>query len=768
MDLPPELSSEFLRPLVNGWLGKIKAAEDYRAPWAEMAAEAMDFYAKSARALWDEKAGKRIFRGPMQSKFRMTINKAFELVAIYGPSLMWDVPHRQVLPRPMFELPPELFGAQDDPNAQFMLQQMQSEKAAQDAKDKALASLLQGWLNYTAVESGLAYQSEMAVIDALVKGRGCLWVSHYHPPHSQRTLTGAERDWPENLLIDPDFDSLEDAKWIARKQCKPVWEVEREFKLPPGTLKGKATLESQWSKGERSSDGGASAKRAAGQTNDLIEYYEIYSKTGIGVRLTGMETTLKDRFEEVVGDYAYLVVCKSVPWPLNCPTEFLRGNATTDEVRKRFSWPCPLWADDVWPVKCLDFYPDPESAYPIPPLAPVMGPLKFLNTMMGHLCNRIWSSSRDFIAVAESAMASMKKTFESGDDLCLISVPELQGDIKKAISFLQQPQTNLDVWRIIEAVSEWFDKGSGLTEFHYAMNPQGTQNRSAEESKNKASAAGIRPEYMQRKVVDWQGQVAATEAFLSRWYVTGEDVQRLMGQTGRRLWEQFVMSSDVEDVVRQMNYTVAASSIRRPNKERDVANMNAFMQSPFMATIGEYAAATGNFEPLNQLLQKYGDAAEMDLSTIRLEAPEPQPNPEQQMMEQEMQMDQQRLEGDMALKQQEIEGKRQEMEMKAALSQLQLEQKEREIDLEAHKSQMELQFDSQKFEQQLAQDNQKHAMDMRMQAVMGAQKVQQSRIESQGKIDQQRAVGKEKVAAAKAMAKAKPKPAAKPKTGAKK
>jgi hypothetical protein len=389
--------------------------------------------------------------------------------------------------------------------------------------------------------------------------------------------------------------------------------------------------------------------------------------------------------------------------------------------------------------------------------------------MLGHLCNRIWSSSRDFIAVAESAMNTMKKHIESGNDLCIIPVPELHNDISKVISFLQQPQTNLDVWKIIEAVSEIFDKGSGLTEFHYAMNPQGTQNRTAEESKNKASAAGIRPEYMQKKVVEWQGRIAATEAFLSRWYVTGDDVQRLLGQTGRTLWEQFVMSSDVEDVVRQMSYSVGASSIRRPNKERDVANMNAFMQSPFMATIGEYAGATGNFEPLNQLLQTYGDAADMDLSTIRLEAPEPQPDPEQQKIEQEMQMEQQRQEGDMQLKQMDMQSKQQQMELDAAKAQMDLQMKQAEMDFAMRKSAIELQFDQHRHEQEMEQDTQRHALDMRHQAVAGQQKVQQSFIEGKHKVDQQRAIGKEKVAATKAMAKAKPKATnGKPKTGAKK
>lgn len=767
MDLAPELSQEFLRPLVNGWIGKLDAAKQYRSQWEDIATECMDFYARSATAMWDTSVGKRIFKGSMQSKFRISINKAFELVAVYGPGLMWNIPHRQVLPRKPFEIPLEMFGSPDDPQAQMLLQSAQAEMMQRLTTQKAIASLMQGRLNYTAIESNLERHSEMAVIDAMVKGRGCLWLEKYSPPTSRRTLTGAFRDPPENLFIDPDFDSLDKAKWIARRRVMPVWECERLFKLEPGSLKGRATLESEWSKGERTGDSGSSSRRAAGQTNDLIEFYEIYSKTGVGVRLTGMETIVKDKLDAVVGDYAYLAIAKSVPYPLNCPTESLRKGMSSDEVRKRFEWPCPLWADNEWPVACLDFYIDPESSWPIAPLAPGLGELKFLNVFMGHLCNRIWSSSRDFIVVLESAMADLEEHLKKGEDLCVIPLKDIQGSVDKVIGFLKQPEVNKDVWTILEAVSELFDKRTGLTEFHYAMNPEGTQNRTAEESKNKRFAAGIRPEYMQKKVVEWQGKVASIEAMLTRWYVTGEDVQPQFGNIGRQLWEQFVMSSDVEDVTRQMEYTVAASSISRPNRDRDSQNVQALLQSPLVPLIQEYAMATGNIDPINALISKYGEVNDMDLSDIRLETPEkPEVDPEQQKLEQEMQMEQQRLEGEMQLKGMDMELKRQELEAKAALAQIQMQIKEREMELKAQEGEMKLAMDAQQHQQALQQDSQKHALDMRQQAVMGQQKIVQNRIEGITKVEQTKAMGKEKIAATKAMAKAKPKPA--PKVKAKK
>lgn len=761
MDLPLELQTEFLRPLVNGWIAKIEAADRYRQRWKEVADECVMFYARSAAAMTNPSLGSKFFKGSSKSKFKISINKAFELVAIYGPSLIWDIPHRRVEPKTLLELSPEVFGDPNDQMAQMLFQQSQMELAQMAAQDKALASLLQTWLNYTAVEGNLSSQSEMAVIDALVKGRGCMWVKPYSPPSSQRTLTGAFRDPPENLYVDPDFDTMEDAKWIARKCVHPVWEVERKYGLEPGSLKGKASLESNWTRSERVGDPNAANRRSAGESNDLIEYYEIWSKCGVGVRMTGMETVVKDHFDDVVGDYAYLVVSRSIPYPLNCPTEALRKGATDEDVKKRFEWPIPCWADNKWPVELLDFYRDTDHSWPIAPLAPAMGELKFINVMMGHLCNRIWTSSRDFIAVAESAMADLKKVLEEGEDQTIIPIKDFQGGIDKMIAFLQQPQTNLDVWRILEAVSESFDKRTGLTEFHYAQNPDGAQSRSAEDSRNKASAAGIRPQYMQKKVVEWQSNIAGAEAFCARWFVTGDDVQRLLGGVGRYLWENTVMSSDVEDVVRQMHYSVSASSIRRPNKERDAQNMQSIMQSPFLQIMGEYAAATGNFDPLNKMLHRFGDAIELNLSDIQLEAPET--NPAAEAAAQEQQMEQQRLEGEMQLKQMDMQAKQQAMEMDAAKAQADIALKQQQMQMDAQAKMLELEFDAKRHEQEIQQDQQRHTLDMQQSALMGVQKIQQSQVEGQAKVEQQKAIGEQKVAQAKKMAQQKPKPAAKKK-----
>jgi len=82
-------------------------------------------------------------------------------------------------------------------------------------------------------------------------------------------------------------------------------------------------------------------------------------------------------------------------------------------------------------------------------------------------------------------------------------------------------------------------------------------------------------------------------------------VAPLLGPAGAMLWKQYVEGSDVELVSRQFNYTIAASSIRRPNRERDVANYQQVMNL-FAPTMQGYGQQTGNYDPFNGMVGEWG------------------------------------------------------------------------------------------------------------------------------------------------------------------
>ncbi len=742
----PLITTEFMKPIVTGWLGKINLAIKHKKPFSDVAEQCMGFFSGDIGFMWSDKFRSKFMKGGLAPKFKMTMCKAFELVALFGPVLYWKNPQRRCQTRKPLELTPDLFG--DDQNAMFMFQQQQQEQQQWMSKNRIRAQLMERYLNYTPGEmpgGGLSEHAQQAITEALVKGRGCLWTEPYEFPGSKRSLTGCFYDTVDNLLIDPDAESLDDAKWIARRCVHPVWQVEREYNLPEGALTNKGNLESGNSQGESEGNDFADYHRKKGETFDLLVYYKIWSKGGVGARLTGVTTELKDSFDRVVGDYAYLVVAPNVPFPLNAPKAKI-ATALDEDVQRMFQWPIPYWTDDRWPVCVLDFYREPRNAWPIAPLKPGLGELTFMNVIVSHLANRIWSSSRDFLAILKSAATEVKDKILNGEDLAVIELNEIHGSITDVVQFLQHPPTNFDAWRILDRVSEIFDKRVGLSELLYALNPGDAQSRSAMDASTKQSAASVRPEYMAGRVEDWMSECARQEKFCARWFIEASDVQPLLGQTGAYLWEQHVTNVDPEIVIREMDATVEAGSVRKPNKERDQQNLNTIM--PTLAPmLSAHADVTGDTRPLNALLKQWGEAIEQPMDALQMgpRTPMPPPPEVQQQMQQEQQMQQQEHAAELQGKQMDLQAKVVDAQAKAQQAEMDAKQKQAEMVFKM----LEMRQKGQEFQQGLYQKAEEHQLDLQM----------QQRSHSLNLI-QQRQKGQQDIQIAKAKARATPRPSA--------
>lgn len=770
---------EFLRPMVSGWLSKIELAltSQPRKKWKEVADECLMFYSRSAAAMWDPLYAKKFWRGMKPPRTRVSINKAFEFVAVFGPNLLWDVPHRTAAPKKILELPQEAF---PDPQMYEAIMQMAAQEHAQA---KLVSYLSECWLNYTPKEmpgNGMAGHNELAVLDAMLVGQGCLWPAPYSFPGSQKTLTGCFHERPGDLIIDPDFPSFQKAKWIARRHTQAYWEVEKRFGLPAGSLKNKATLESSWHYAEmstRETEGQMSGERKSGKTNDLIVWYEIWSKLGTGARMTGMPSSIKNHLEEVVGDYAYICVCPDSPYPLNCSSDFIRNGASSDAVRRAFEWPVPLWSDDRWPVERLIFYEDPESPYPIPPMAPALGELKAMNAIVSWLVNRTWQSSRQMYAVLGQYYDDMKKVLDDGSDLDVFAIPPGNADdIRKIVQVLENKEVNADPWKVLEILSNNFDKRMGMTPFVYGQNEDGTQDRTASTTEARKSAVSARPEYMQKKVVEWQSRVAGLEAILMWLFVKADDVMPLMGQAGAMLWKQHIEDGDPEVILRQTKFEIAASSIRRPNLERDIADLNE-LSSRFLPMVQARGELTGDYEQANGFLKKFGEQHDMDMEGLMFPAKDPN-DPNAQLDQQLKQAEVQKTQAEAAKAQSEAQQnpaalKAQELQMKAGMDQqkmqMDMQQSQQEMAMELKKleaelqakmielqlkiaeNKMEMQMAQQQHQQEMQQQKEAGQVDLAVKAATGAQQVQQG----QQQMAIQREQGATQVAVAKAQAKTK-------------
>lgn len=602
------------------------------------------------------------------------------------PPMPWPPPPPQPPPPidPNIQQPMQLW--------QWGQQQQQQETVAANVR----CQLLEEWLNYVPDEipyGGLTTHSRLAIIDALVKGMGCLWTSPYIFPGSERAIVGSFYDTVDNLLIDPDATSLGDATWIAQRVVAPIHQVEEEFSLTAGSLEGKGgSVVSQQKMAPIGSttSSGDQRKDKVGRTSELITYYKIWSKCGVGTNLVShFDPDMKSNLERVSGKFTFLCVCSNLTYPLNLPADQLE-NMSDEEVAKRLEWPFPSWRDDKWPVSTIQFYPRLNNVWPLAPLAPALGELTFLQVVMSHLADRVVKSSRDFIAVLQSAGAEIEDAIKNGGDLTVLKLTEVHQDIGKVVQFLHQPSVNNDMWQIIDRINRLFEQRTGLTDF--LMGQPGTQSRSATDAQIKGNNLSVRPDDMRMRVEEFQRNACVLEKQATRWFIQPADVELLFGKVGSYLWERYITSQPVEAVFRDTDCTIEPGSAARPDEAKDVENINTLAQ--FVGPILQQVyMQTGNPQPLNWLLQNIADAHKLNLNGFSLPAPpppqQPQLDPNQQAAQQmELQQKQLELQGQQAKQQGDLQFLQAKGQMDSARFALEMQKLQTELQLKQQEAQV--------------------------------------------------------------------------------
>lgn len=556
-------------------------------------------------------------KGQPKPSVAMSVNKTAELVQLFGPALYWKNPTCQVNPRKHPDIPLSLFGNPNDPMTQAIVMPLMQQMSQSGDVDKMRGVLLESYLNYLPEAVALKENMRDCIDETIIKGMGCLWHEVYRPVGSPHKLVGSFYDSVDNLVIDPDQECIEQAKWIGKRCCKPVWEVELEYGLPPGTLKGNYESHSQVAAVQSIAD---DYKRKEGKTNDLLVYWKIWSKMGLGALLRGIdkEATKADRF----GRYVHLVFCEEYEYLINLPPS-IWGNE--QEMYRRAQWETPFWADDAWPMSELAFHRVPRQVWPMSHLSPGMGELKFINWAYSFLASRMQKTSRSFIGILKAASEEFKTKVLEGTDLELIEIESSLGrSINEIVQFLDHPEVHGDFIKVIEMVERNFEKRVGLNELMYGESAR--QFRSAEEASVKQSNLNIRPDDMANKVEDFATCVFRSQAIMARWHCDSKDVTPVFGPVVANLWQQYVATANLPEIVHQLQYRTEANSAKKPNKSKQADDANKMMQMVF-PLLSQFAMQTGNVAPLNALLDFWGDANDVDMSQMKIPPPPMAPPP---------------------------------------------------------------------------------------------------------------------------------------------
>ena len=658
-----------LAPLVKRWEQVLSTAKQVRKKefdtWAD---EAMQFFDGPATWMWDDVQksirenkggaghGGFLASGAAMPEFKMSVNRLFEAVAMFGPALYHQNPTIAVNSRMRPEISIDSYYANNeqarellsmvpameqgliaDENVMNMVLDVQEEysRVVEDtAREQRIntdhASLLAELANYAQQEGNKRDESRMAITEAIITGMGLLEVRVETPPSGGVKVPRSRYRTVKDLLVDPDAKYWRDVTWIALRSIEPCNKVEEKFGLPPGSLKGHyARASSMKNKSAVTSPRGGDG-RVAGVTHDLVEYWEVYSKNGIGqnLKVDGNDKDKKEKSEAdqfiealggALGDFTYLAICKDVKFPLNLSPWLLNGE-DHEKVLESASWEVPYWddyaTDGGWPIARLAFYNKPGKVWPISMVKPCIGELRFINWCMSFIADKVAVGSKIYVAAIKEAGESIRSQLKSGDGpFSFVELERISGkSINELISFLQAPDFSIDIWKMIAEVNEQIDKRLGLTELLYGLSSR--QMRSAAEAHNRQENVNIRPDDMASQVENWL-TISATREIQAYRYACGfEDVEPVLGPVAAQVFAEQILTTDVSRVTRDFTYRVVAGTARKPNKETETAKLTEFGQ--YFLPVAQSLADSGVVRPLNAFLKKIGGAMDMDVTEFLL------------------------------------------------------------------------------------------------------------------------------------------------------
>lgn len=639
-------SYEFLtRTIPEVWGGLLRRGLEAKKDFDVRGAQIQQFYSGASGFMWSGNYMDRFMGGSSgitAPKFKITVNKAFEFIALMGPMLFWQMADRKVRPYKSMNLDlSSMVG--NDPMMQQALQMLTDEQASDDARNEMRARVLEHILNYFQREQyggGIGPHIGMSVFEGLLKGAGFMSTEHYKFPNSNKTLVGSFHVPTDDVFVDPDCkDPLwTKARWVAVRHMNQFWEVEEHFNLPPGSLRqygSRTSAGASWQSGRTD----LPSVKQHDPARDLIEWYEVFSRAGTGNKLSGTRQVIAPEFDDVLKDHggcAYLCIAKNCPFPLNLPIGML-PNATPDWVANQFRWPTEYWMDNKWPITKLAFYPHSgNSLWPEPPLAPAIGELTVLNILISAYVQAAYDNRQQIIGVMKGMVEDLQGLMQSNKSPLVVEMDysgQIQRSVSDVINFMNRPEVNQDVPKTIQFILGLIEQRTGLSDMMYGMS-SGANPRSAAEYEGRRESVNIRPEYMQKCVAEMQSEVADKEVFCAWSHVASDDIADQLGPLGVKAYDMLVTQEPAETILRGSKCYVEASAMARPNKSHDAAILQQ-VQPTLLPVLAGHLAQKNDPKPFNGFLEAIGDSSGIDTTAFMI--PEPQPDDQAIAMQQAMQ-----------------------------------------------------------------------------------------------------------------------------------
>jgi hypothetical protein len=287
------------------WSGRIKDAMEARKTYDQTAEEVIKFLGPNHGHLFDDVRTKK-FYGTFGGSAVVSVPKVAQMRNALGPRLYSAKPVRTVTPE------------------------------TQDGVMLGLARTLGAYLNYSVKETKFVKHLRKSIDDGLLRGRGFL--RQYLDP--VRGLVTSKYVASTDVVIDPDFNCIEDAMWIAWRTREPMWMVEERTteKWRIKELNKPASVPGVEDEDEKKNDHG---------TVQMVSVWTVLSKMGAGFRAGPKHKDMGEPDWDDSEDFVQLDIVQGHCTPLS-----------------EGPWDLPFYLDKDWPISYVDFVEPIDQLWP--------------------------------------------------------------------------------------------------------------------------------------------------------------------------------------------------------------------------------------------------------------------------------------------------------------------------------------------------------------------------------------------------------------------